>query len=219
MNEIFSISPFVRSNSLPETLSMESIILSNFYLFNGYDKNPYIVRDYMNFIDSEFDFAFSKMKLSIVSYKYPNNIEYGSWQMVDYINDNYNLISNHRIEREYRLDSMQFKHPITGKQSIVRFNEYAMYDIGLLNKSIFNDEDNFDVKMLRFISKYFVDRKDKKRLNDVLDLVEYNNNIIGEICESRNTQLHEVGFICEPLLILCQLKSYIKYLYEERRNI
>lgn len=218
MKEIYSISPFVRSETIPESSSVESIILSNFYLFNGYDSNPYIVRDYMNFIDSEFDFVFSKLKLSMVSYEYPENMEYGSWQMIEYINDNYNLVGSCKLDREYRLDDIKFKHPITGKPSIVRFNEYVMYDVGLLNKSIFNDKNSTSIKILRIVNKYFRDRKLKTTISNILDSVEYTVDLLSAFCDSR-TNIHDTSYMCEATLILCQLKSYIKSLYEERSNV
>jgi hypothetical protein len=73
---------------------MEDVIITNFYLFQGWHQSKYIVKLYMNFIDQWFNNAFSNLKLRIVQYDYPNNIEYGSGAMIDYINDHYGVDSN-----------------------------------------------------------------------------------------------------------------------------
>ena len=52
MGKLYTISPFVSSNYIPRKATIAGVISDNFYLFNVYSRNPYIVKDYMEFIDN-----------------------------------------------------------------------------------------------------------------------------------------------------------------------
>lgn len=218
MGKLYTISPFIKTESLPRYASIESVISDNFYFFNIYSFNPYIVREYMDFIDINFDFAFSKLKLDIVIYDYPDELKRDESEVIEYINTFYDLYDTpHELNRAYGINRELVHDLMTGKETYVYFNDYATYDSQLAMNDIFNDIENDSLFILNELLNYILDNTivaDIRMM--ILQLGEY-EYIIDEV-SNHGIDFYDNDCICNGMYILCQLKGFIQYELNERRK-
>lgn len=214
MGKIYTISPFILSDSIPKNASIPSIISDYFYLFKIFSGNPYVVKYYMQFIDANFDFAFSKMKLTMVEYEYPDDRPFMTdiSDIVNYINNEYHLTGDWSLERCYYPNKYEVYDFTTDKEITLYFNDYAAYDTAYLGKGIFDYDMDVLGELLPLIKYLKADRDLIKAVvhtmyNYMITLPDYLNETPDNIY---------MGMFSEPLVILAQLKSFVKYTLKKR---
>lgn len=208
---LFTISPLIMSESIPEHSSIEAVVSEYFHLFNIYSTNPYLVREYMNFIDSNFDFAFTKLGYMIIEYKYPESDNFSMTQMIESINSHYKLTYQNNIDLSYRVNTFTVYDYTTGKDVEIYLNDYALYDSGLMCDGLINDPDIMD-NLLHELSYM-------NNPNWILNIIYSLEYYIGAMSDNLNHVADSYGsdIISEPLLALTQLKAFVKHTMEERQ--
>lgn len=216
MGFLYTISPFISSDSLPRYASMASVISDNFWLFNIYSFNPYVVREYMEFIDINFDFAFSELKLNMISYEYPDNIKGDENDILKYINSKYKLYNTpFQLEREYDVSKELVIDLISGKPKYFYFNDHAMYDSMMSTYSILSDIDNDTMLNLFNMMDYMNNANISSDIKALIIQYEEYASTIDDIT-SHGIEFYDNDCICIGVYILNQLKSYIKHEVDER---
>ncbi len=104
MQKIYTISPFIRAASLPDKTDVAFYISKYFFFFNIIHRNKTIVEIYMAYINKWFYNAFNKLGYEIIDYEYPDDIEYGSYAMIEYINNRYNLDDDFFLSYDYMVE-------------------------------------------------------------------------------------------------------------------
>lgn len=216
MGFLYTISPFIKSDSLPSYASTARVISDYFYFFNIYSFNPYVIRDYMNFIDANFDYAFSELKLDMISYEYPDRLGTDESDILKYINDRYELYdTGFEITRELSAMGEPVVDLITGKTTKFYFNEYATYDSMLLTHSILSDIDDETIEDLTSMLKYI--RNDETVMNIKIMLFYYEEyaSRVDDL-SSYGTDVYSNDLICYGVYILNQLKGFVQHEVAER---
>ena len=215
MGKLYTISPFVSSNYIPRKATIAGVISDNFYLFNVYSRNPYIVKDYMEFIDINFDYAFSKLGYDIIYYEYPDKLENDDSDIIEYINDKYELTGDCQLDRCYQINKETVTDIVTGKTMEIYFNDFAYYDTGLLGFSILSDNESTIPYLLLDEIKYFNNvnlRENLKRL--IYQFMDYQSQL--DFIANGAIEYHDNDMISNALFTLCQLKAYVNQLVKER---
>lgn len=216
-NTIYTISPLILSESLPKTTSVAYVISEYFHLFNIYSTNPYLVREYMNFIDINFDFAFSKLKYKIISYDYPSDIEDIN-DALKYINEKYGLIDTmYEIDRCYQANHYKVRDILNDKVIDIYFNDYASYDLSFLNHGVGDDEEDIVSDLLKEIT-YLKNKNDIDIFKILLGMLDEYKIAVSDYINN-SPEFYNSGMISEPLLILSQLKSFVKDTIKEREEL
>ena len=159
MKSVYSISPVIYTDRLPDKATVEYVISKYFFLFQVYHESKEMVMLYMDYIDKWFDNAFSNMNLRIVQYDYPDYINYGSGQMADYINETYDLSNDNQLAVEHELSIQYGKHFLYGDFEVM-FNGYSSYELNQSAMGLFEGDNLSDAVM--FIARYL--RYDLRRL-------------------------------------------------------
>jgi hypothetical protein len=187
---------------------MEYTVANNFYLFNAYSNNLYTLREYMDFIDLHFNFAFKNLGYKIVKYEYPD-IEDNSWgniipiESISYINDVYKLKGDEYLQWGYHLNIFSDKH--TGGR--ILFNDHVYYDLDALLYD--GTEDDISGKLMD-IADYMEDRKLKSLFKVLgLTMLEY-DSAISEYEEKCSDVEYLSEMVDEPNFILSRWKLYIR---------
>lgn len=202
MGTIFTISPFILKNSLPRRGTIASIISNNFHLFNVFSTNPCIVRAYMDFIDENFDNAFRKLGYTIISYDYPDKLD--DFEMIDYINDKYKLSGDRLLDICYQINICKFNDYISGQEKEMYFNDYAYYDIGILENWLFDVDDQRLITTLNLIEYlYYKNDYDTLKLT-IYKIIDYISSI-----EDGITDYFSSSYVCDATMTLFKLKNYI----------
>lgn len=215
MRKIYTISPFIKADYIPSRSSIAGVISDHFYLFNVYSHNPYTVREYMDFIDVNFDYAFSKMKYEIISYEYPDRLRDDDSDIIEYVNAAYNLTGDYQLNRCYQMNKEVVTDLVTGSKIEIYFNDYAYYDTGLLGYSILSDVENEVPYFLLDEIEYLKDRELRSSLKGVIyQLMEYQSNL--DYLGNGAIEYYDNDMISNSMLTLCQLKAYVQKILKER---
>lgn len=208
---LFTISPLIMSESFPKHSSIEAVVSEYFHLFNIYSTNPYVVREYMSFIDYNFDFAFTKLGYRIIEYRYPESDNFSMIHIIKSINSHYNLTYQNTIDLSYRVNTFTVYDYTTGKDVEMYLNDYALYDSGLMCDGLINDPDIMD-NLLHELTYM-------NNSNWILNIIYSLEYYIGAMSDNLNhvADSYDSGIISEPLLALTQLKAFIKHTMEERQ--
>lgn len=217
MGKIYTISPFINADSIPRKATTASVISEHFYLFNVYSRNPYLVKAYMDFIDSNFDYAFAELGYRMICYEYPDKMNDDDSDIIEYVNDRYELTGENQLDRCYQINKDTVTDLVTGKSIELYFNDYAYYDTGLLGFSILSDAETEIPDLLLDEIKYLSSMKMKKSLKQVLfQFMEYHSQL--DYLANGAIEYYDNEIISNSLLTLCQLKSYVAQLVKERRD-
>lgn len=214
MSKLFTLSPFIWKDSSSNKPPIVSTILEYSYLFNIYSYNPYIVKEYMDFINLNFDNVFKTLDLQVIYYEFPDKLKNDESSIINYINNKYNLDDNAKIDRCYYANIFNIIDPYTKKEYTMYFNDYTLYDLSFSNKGIFDIESDI-LDNLYYLSDYLSNR-------DIIDLIKsvilryYEYNDISMEQSMYVGSIGEIDIINEPLYILGNLKSFVKYTTIER---
>lgn len=212
MGKLYTISPLILSDSIPRRDSYESVISEYFYLFNVYSTNPFKILNYMEFIDANFNFAFSKLKYNMIEYDYPDSLDESD--MIRYINDKYKLSGQFELDRCYNMNTFNNIDYITNKECIIYFNDYALNDLELYDHNLLYDENDEILLNAQYLISYLNDKQTKFLLNELIDKImdcqgDMSDNMIGYL---------DTDSVSEGILTLYQLKKFVEYIIEERRQ-
>lgn len=216
MGYIYTISTFIRADSIPDRATLESVISDHFYLFQVYDRNPYIVRAYMNFIDANFDYCLSKLGYEMIRYEYPDELDYSDSVIINYINYNYNLNSYNKLDTYHRVNKEDIYDIVSNSYVTIYFNDYACYDTSLNQYGILNFIENDTIENSLVIIRYL----NNKRLSDLLtNLIIHFTDYITTINFDEIDSIDEYSeSMNHSIIVLYQLKNYMNILLEERRD-
>ena len=215
MGTIYTISPFINANSIPRRATITGVVSEHFYLFNVYSRNPYLVKAYMDFIDINFDYVFTKLGYKIVSYDYPDELDDDDSDIIEYINVKYDLTGDCRLDRCYQMNKETVTDLVTGKDIDLYFNDYAYYDTGMLGFSILSDAETDVPDLLLDELKYLTNKTIRDSLKQVIfQFMDYHSQL--DYLANGAIEYYDSDIISNALLTLCQLKSYIFQLVKER---
>jgi hypothetical protein len=126
----------------------------------------------MNFIDRWFDNSFSKLKLRIVKYEFPDYINYSSGEMIDWIVDHYGIEEIHPdLELEHEICIMKSHSPVLDQMEVilnhlVMDSYYEDSDVGIFNQT----EEGFEG--IRKIISYIKDNELVEMFDKILDILQ-----------------------------------------------
>ena len=205
---LYTISPLILSDCIPNKASVASIISDYFYLFKIYSENPYIVRLYMKFIDENFDFAFTELNYQMIQYKYPEIYKDDELQKLEFINSYYQLNDSMSLYTSYRANKFELPN------QTIYFNSYAIGDSVILG-DILLDEELSIIPQLMELLNYVRCKPEKDYLQTLLyQYSEYEGYLIDYLMNP-DTYI-ESEYIEEPLVILYRLKSFVNHTKEKR---
>lgn len=215
MGILYTISPFVRSDFLPSYASMARVISDNFWLFNIYSFNPYIVREYMDFIDIYFDNAFSDLNLGILQYEYPDNIT-DEGDILEFINSRYKLHdTGYQLGRELAASKESIIDLVTEKEKCFYFNDYAIYDSMLSSYSILSDVDNDTMGELFDMVRYLKNDDTASIIRLLISKYEEYATIVDDI-SSHGIEFFDNQCISNGMYTLNQLVGFVIHEVNER---
>lgn len=216
MGFIYTISPFIKSDYIPRKDTIASIISDHFYLFNIYDRNPYIVKDYMNFIDANFNLAFSQLGYNIIYYEYPDSLEYNDSSIIEYINNKYNLSNSSKLDICYKVNKEIVRDIVTNQDIPIYFNDYAYYNEVMSQYGIVNFIENDIIDNLLCIIGYLNNDYLKELINSVIiQFTEYQSSI--DFIENGASDINE-DVMSTAMIVLYQLKTFVNTLLLERSD-
>ena len=210
---LYTISPTILSDELPENDSIESIISEYFHLFNIYSDNLYIVKDYMNFIDSNFEYAFYKLGYEIIEYKYPDNLE-AMTDIIDHINNRYHLKHQTEISIYYRVNCYTVDDIFTGTPCNIYLNDYALYDSQYMSIDLYNTDLLCNLDM---VVNYLRDINDINLMKRLISLVTIYDSAVSDVMNNI-PDVFTSGMVSEPILALSHLKTFVYNTLKERKN-
>lgn len=213
--KIYTINPFINAKSIPRKATVEGVITDHFYLFNVYNHNPYIVKEYMEFIDVNFDYAFSKLGYQLISYECPDRFDNDDSSAIEFINDRYDLTGDYRLDRCYQMNKETVIDLMTGNSINIYFNDYTYYDVGLLGFSILSDVETEIPYLILDEMNYLTNLKMKTTITQLIyRFMEYQTQLD---CFANGVQeCYDNDMVFNSLLTLCQLKNYVYQTVKER---
>ena len=214
MKSLYTISPTILSDKLPEKNSIESIISEYFHLFNIYSDNLYIVKDYMNFVDINFNHAFYKLKYEIIEYEYPDNLE-AMTDIIAYINNKYKLVQQTELSIYYRVNCYTINDIFTGIPCNIYLNDYALYDSRFMDINLYNTDLLYNLDML---VGYLNDINDRGLMKRLIQLVTIYDSAVSDVMNDI-PDVFTSGMVSEPLLALSHLRTFIYNTLRERSAI
>lgn len=211
MQTLYTISPLILSEQIPERTSIEYAVSKYFHLFNIYSKNPYVVREYMRFIDANFDFAFSKLRYRMVSYQYPKELEEVPSDIITYINTRYKLTEQTKLDLGYRANHFEVYDYILGKKFSMILNDYALYDAKFMYGGLYDVDSEIMGNLLEEINYLWYNQGIRRLIHTMLIYDSAISDVMADIPDPFSYEA-----VSEPLLALSQLKFFIKnYMKEE----
>lgn len=170
MKSIYTISPMVYRDKLPDKGEISYVISEYFFLFKVYHESKDMIIMYMNYMDRWYENAFSDLCLKIIQFDYPDHIAYSSGAMADYINNHYNLSGMSEIDIDYELIVQSEKHYIFGNLDVM-FNGVTRGEVAQASLGLFEDDSLSDAVMI--IARYLTIDLRKLLCNLVKVLYDY----------------------------------------------
>lgn len=202
---LYTISPTILTDTLPNRSSIEYIISQYFHLFNIYSDNLYVVKDYMDFINVNFEFAFYKLGYEIIGYDYPENLE-APTDIIDYINNKYDLRYQSKLSIYYRVNSYSVNDIMTGSSFIIYLNDYALYDSKFMSADLYDTQDT--LYSLGIMINYLLDKDMVNVLGRLIVAVSVYDSAISDVMNDI-PDVYTSGMVSEPLLSFWQLKRFV----------
>ena len=213
MKSIYTISPMIYSDKLPDKGTVEYVISSYFFLFKAYHESKNMIIMYMNYIDKWYDNAFNKLNLKIIEFEYPDDITYASGLMVDYINNTYKLSNENEIEVEQELSIQSGPHFLFGTFEVM-LNNVSLWEIEQSATSLFEYDNISDAVMI--IARYL--QFDVRKILCKLVKVLYDYDDAFQELEQTDCYHYDVlnnPYIDENYALYYQLRKFIEI---ERRT-
>ena len=214
---LYTISPLILADMIPNKASVASIISDYFYLFNIYSDNPYIVRMYMKFIDEHFDFAFTELNYQMVQYQYPEIYKDDEFKKIEFINYHYDLKGYSRLDLSYHSNKFEILDSIFDYNQTIYFNDYALGDLIVLGDMKLEEKVNILPNLLTLLN-YVKYKPERDYLQTLLyQYSEYEGCLMDYLM---NPEIYiDSGCIVEPMIILYRLKTFVNHTLEERLEI
>lgn len=167
-----------------------------------------MLKEYINYLNGNFNCAIDRMGFPIVEYTYPETIMYSSGAMIEYINTSYKLEEySMSLDISFELNVETELNEVLGKPTTIMSNSYVPYDIVPYNCGIF--EDFKAMKQVVIISEYLVGSDLSFLLKQLITrLSDYSKAAcsLGNGC----FESYDINYIHEQYFILYQQKVFIR---------
>lgn len=213
MKTLYMLFPFVRTDRLPRYNSIEQIVHDNFYLFVAYCDNLCILKDYIAFINENFDNAFHKLNYPIIPFKYPDNLAYSSGISIQWINEHYQL-DNCPIRDDYVLNYDELMLYTKNRKTTIYATDTLLMETSALGTNLFDSD--ILIGRIYYLSSYLKDTQAVVLLRKIL-LAICRYQQYATACKYGVMEGYDPTVISEQLLSFYQLQSYVNQEYLKRQ--
>ena len=213
MKHVYTIIPFA-TKTFPVDGTIGKIFFDHFYLFKVYTDSLPMLQQYIRYLDGNFDNVFSNMGFQIVDYKYPNKINYSSGQMIEWINDHYELpVGCSTLDISYELNTEVEFNQVLGKDITIMSNAFAPYDILQYGVGIFEDYDKWReiIVLANYVNDSWLSELICNLMTRIADYARAATALGYGVYEQYDT-----SYIHEQYFILYQQKVFIRKELMER---
>lgn len=217
MKSIYTLIPFA-TKAIPQPGTVGKVFSDYFYLFKVYTDSLYWMHTYIRYLNGNFHNVIDDMGFQIVEYKYPDNLEYSSGKMIEWINDHYNLADGcSSLDIYNELDVEVEFNQILGKDVAIMTNACVPSDIMLTEYAagIFEDYDGW--REIVTIASYIVDKELSQLISDIM--LRMANHAKSAIALNYGCcEYYDSKFIHEQYFILYQQKAFVRKEIKEGRE-
>ena len=207
-SKLYTIHPLIMSDSIPSIDTKEYLVSKYFYLFNAYSTNFFKLKNYMDFINNNFDNVFENLGYRIMNYEYPSDLE-DDLDIINWINKHYKLTGSVELDYYYSIDKNVAYDYVSKQKMYVYMNKYLKTEPYTLHWDLFEHISNI-LDDLRCIIEYL----NNKDMRNIIKLCinfysEYMTNMEYYVCP--DDSLFNTSMVSESLLSLTYLKLFLKY--------